>query len=146
MPPGADAVVMQEDTDSDVQPGTVRIKDKVRPFENVRLRGEEIKTGTEVIPAGTKLNAAKIGLLGAVGVGQIKVSKRPTRALLATGSELVEPETKLAPGKIFESNRQMLSAALVRAGAIPTVFPLVPDTPGATRDALERGFGRVSVL
>ena len=110
------------------------------------MRGEEIKTGTEVIRAGTKLSAAKIGLLGAVGVGQVKVSKKPTIALLATGSELVEPETKLAPGKIFESNRQMLATALAGIGAIPTLFPLVPDAPGATRDALERGFQQADAV
>ena len=141
LPPGADAVVMQEDTQPDTSNAdTVLITDGVRPFENVRLRGEEIRATTEVVRAGMRLSPGKIGLLGAVGIDQVSVSRKPSVALIGTGSELIEPGGALPGGKIFESNRQMLAGALVSAGAIPKVFPLVPDTMAATRDALQRGF------
>src|SRR4030095_3549036 len=112
LPPGADAVVMQEDTDLDAaRTGTVLIKDKARAFENVRLRGEEIKIGAEVAAAGSKLTPGKVGLLAGVGISHVKVSRQPVVALVATGSELVEPSENLTPGRIFESKRYMLAPA-----------------------------------
>ncbi len=155
LPAGADAVVMQEDTERDaVRENVVLVKDKVRPFENVRLRGEEVKAGTEIVPAGAKLTAGRIGLLGAMGIREIAVSRSPVVALIATGSELIDVEaeradrgfTPAATGRIYESNRLMLATALRGAGGIPKIFPLVPDTPAATRDALAKAFAETDAV
>jgi molybdopterin molybdotransferase len=139
MPAGADAVVMQEDSRPDpVRSDTVCFREAVRPWENVRLSGEDAKRGATLAEAGERLTFGQIGLLAAAGLLELRVSRQPRVGLLATGNELVEPGKPLLPGQIYESNRAMLSALLKRAGAQPEIFPLVPDTLEATRAALER--------
>ena len=139
LPEGADAVVMQEDTRLDpLQPGTVWFLAAVRPWENVRLRGEDAKRGATLAEAGDRLTFGQIGLLAAAGLPELKVSRQPRVGLLATGSELAESGRALQPGQIYESNRVMLAALLKQAGAQPEIFPLVPDTIEDTRLALER--------
>src|SRR5439155_11615662 len=139
LPEGANAVVMQEDTRLDpLQPGTVWFLAAVRPWENVRLRGEDAKRGATLAEAGDRLTFGQIGLLAAAGLPELKVSRQPRVGLLATGSELAESGRALQPGQIYESNRVMLAALLKQAGAQPEIFPLVPDTIEDTRLALER--------
>jgi len=141
LPPGADAVVMQEDTQIDDEPSArVHVLDGVKPWENVRFRGEDVKRGAVLVRSGERLSPGRTGLLAAAGVSRAKVYRRPEIGLLATGSELVEPGGSLAPGKIYESNRAALEPLLVRSGATVRVYPLVPDTLAGTKDALARAF------
>jgi molybdopterin molybdotransferase len=141
LPEGADAVVMQEDTRLDAgPPETVLVLDRVKPWENVRLRGEDAKAGAALALAGERLTASRMGLLAAAGVRSVRVHRRPVIGLLATGSELVESGAALAPGKIYESNRLTLEPLLSRSGAIARVFPLVPDALEHTRRALAEAF------
>jgi molybdopterin molybdotransferase len=143
LPEGADAVVMQEDTRLDPsRTDTVWFLEAVRPWENVRLRGEDAKLGATLAEAGDRLTFGQIGLLAAAGLLELKVSRQPRVALLATGSELAEPGRPLQPGQIYESNRAMLAALVKRAGAQPDIFPLVPDTMEATHLALGRALAR----
>jgi len=137
LPPGADAVVMQEDTRTDAnKPEEILVLDGVKPFENVRLRGSDVKRGEPVASPGETLTAARLGLLSAMGMTEISVGKKPVVGLLVTGSELVEAGQRLGPGQIYESNRAMLSALVSRAGCIPRTLPLVPDTLEETQKAL----------
>ena len=140
LPAGADAVVMQEDTRPVNSSERIEVLDGVKPWENVRFRGEDVKQGAELIGAGQRLNAGRLGLLAAVGVAVMRVRRQPIVGVLATGSELVEAGQPLPPGKIYESNRVMLGPLLAQAGAVARVFPLVPDTLEATRAALEQAF------
>ena len=141
LPRGADAVVMQEDTQIDDRPSAgVRFLDEVKPWENVRFRGEDVKCGSALVKAGDRLSPARIGLLAAAGVATLDVFRRPVIGLLATGSELVEPGGSLAPGQIYESNRAALEPLLARSGAVVRVYPLVPDTLAATKESLARAF------
>ncbi len=141
LPTGADAVVMQEDVQVDDRPSPrVHVLDGVKPWENVRFRGEDVKRGAVLVRAGERLSPGRIGLLAAAGVSTMEVYRRPVIGLLATGSELVEPGGVLTPGKIFESNRAALEPLLARSGAVVRVYPLVPDTLAGTRDALARAF------
>ena len=141
LPPGADAVVMQEDTRVDTgDPRCIWICDAVKPWENVRFKGEDVKRGSLVLLAGDRMTAARLGLVSALGVGAIQVGRRPRIALLSTGTELSEAGKKLEPGRIYESNRIMLAPLLERSGAIVRILPLVPDTLGATREALTNAF------
>src|SRR5207302_6403016 len=120
MPNGADAVVMQEDARPDpARPDRLWFLDTVKTGENVRLRGEDVKRGAELVPAGNRLTAGQIALLAAAGVSEIKAARRPRVALLATGSELVESGQPLSPGKIYENKRAMAVAPMKRSGAIP---------------------------
>jgi molybdopterin molybdotransferase len=141
LPAGADAVVMQEDTrTSEAQPDRVQILDRVRPWENIRLRGEDVKTGAVIATPGTRLGAGHLNLLAAVGTTSVRVARRPRVGVLATGSELRPPGKPLAPGQIHESNRAMLGALLAEAGAEARAYPLVPDSLARTRTALQRAF------
>ncbi|TAL06678.1 MAG: molybdopterin molybdenumtransferase MoeA, partial [Verrucomicrobia bacterium] len=118
LPAGADAVVMQEDTRLPAEdPASILITDAAAPWENVRLRGVDLKVGELVAETGTRLHAPLLGLLAAVGVEEVSVARQPTVSLLATGSELVEAGQPLAPGKIHESNRLMLAPLVRAAGA-----------------------------
>ncbi len=139
LPRGADAVVMQEETRiKPDQPDEVLVIEPVRPWENVRFRGEDVKRGTALVEAGAVLTIGRIALLAAVGVGWVNVGRRPVVGLLATGSELIDPGQPLAPGQIYESNRTGLAPLIERAGAMAKIFPIVPDAFEATRAALER--------
>ena len=147
LPPGSDAVVMQEDTqaDADGRPA-IQILDAVKPWENVRLQGEDIRRGTELVASGAILTAGKISLLAAQGAARIRVGRRPVVGLLATGSELCEPGQPLAPGRIYESNRAGLAALIRAAGGRPRAYPLVGDTLPATRTALEKAFAECDTI
>ena len=143
LPRGADAIVMQEDTRLDENRAReVLFLDSIKPWENVRFRGEDVKRSTTIVEAGSALGAAQIALLAANGLAQVNTGRRPTVALLATGSELREAATvsELAPGQIFESNRAALAPLICAAGGVPKIFPIVPDDADATRTALARAF------
>jgi molybdopterin molybdotransferase len=147
LPPGADAVVMQEETR--VQPNVadeVLILAPVEPGENVRLRAGDIRQRSTLAESGDLLTAGRIGLLAAVGLSSVPVARQPVVGLLATGSELQEPGEPLALGRIYESNRIALAALLKRAGAVPVTFPLVADVLTATRTALTEAFSRCDAV
>jgi len=137
LPPGADAVVMQETTRVESSaPGDVLILAPAAPGENVRLRGEDVRHGSTLGNAGEFLTAGRLGLLAAVGLTDVRVGRQPVVGLLATGSELQEPGQPLASGRIYESNRLALATLMERIGAVPRVFPLVADELAATSVAL----------
>jgi molybdopterin molybdotransferase len=138
LPPGVDAVVMQEDTREAAD--TVLIFEAVRPWENVRLRGEDVKRGDALLRTGNQIGVGRISLLSAVGVAEVCVGKRPVVGLLATGDELLEGGEVISPGKIFESNRAGLSVLVAAAGGIPRLYPIVRDDLDATVSALRRAF------
>ncbi len=141
LPAGADAVVMQEDTRLDpARPDEVWIGTGAEPGENVRPEGEDIRAGTALARAGQVLTAAQLALLAATGIPEVPAGRRPTVALLATGSELREPGQALATGQVYESNRLALAELVRRAGACPKIYPLVPDNLASTRAALLQAF------
>jgi molybdopterin molybdotransferase len=144
LPAGADAVVMQEDTTRSGD--QVQIRDRVRPFENVRLCGEDIKAGHMIGSSGLRITAGMLNLFAAAGIAEVRVSRPPRIALLATGDELREPGAQLQPGQIFESNRGMLAELLRDAGAVSEIVPIVADTRDATRTALATAFGRCDAV
>jgi molybdopterin molybdotransferase len=141
LPRGADAVVMQEDTRVDPgQPGVVWFPDAVKPWENIRFRGEDLKQGAVLAEPGSEITAARLNLLAAAGLTHLDAGRRPVVGLLATGSELIEGGQPLMPGKIYESNRAGLAAQSSEAGGIPKIFPLVKDSLADTHAALENAF------
>lgn len=141
LPPGADAVVMQEDTRVDAgEPSAVFVCEAAQAGENIRRRGEDVSQGAVLLPAGTRVNAASLNLLAAAGVWRLSVGVRPRVGLLATGSELRPPGSELAAGQIYESNRLGLAALARAAGALPELLPLTPDTLEATTAALRDAF------
>jgi molybdopterin molybdotransferase len=138
-------VVMQEDTRTE-RPDEILVLDAVKPWENVRFRGEDLKSGAVAVEAGERLAAGRLALLAALGITGIAAGRRPSVAVLATGSELRSPGEPLAPGQIYESNRAGLAPLIQNAGGIVKSFPLVPDELNATRAALETAFTECDVV
>lgn len=137
MPPGADAVLMQEDTQPvDSHPDEILATDSVRPREGVRFAGEDFQMGAILAPAGTPLSPAHLAILAAGGVDRVQVPQRPRMHLLSTGNELVEPGTELAPGRIPDSNGVLLEALARRAGANVVGRRRIPDEINPTLEAL----------
>lgn len=135
LPPGANAVVMQEDTREDGD--MVEIMDSVKPWENVRLKGEDVRTGTLLWHAGQRLSPGRVAMAQALGLAEIVVGRRPVVGLIATGDELLEPGAPAEPGKIYESNRTLLKSLAGKAGAVARCFPIVADSEESTIKALE---------
>ena len=147
LPDGADAVAMQEDIQVDPQNSDqILFLDSVKPWENIRFRGEDVKAGSTLVEAGTRLGIGHLSLLGAVGVESVRAARRPIVGLLATGNELREAGQPIGSNEIFESNRIGLAALAKRIGAIPKIFPLVPDTLGATESTLKKAFAECDVV
>ena len=147
LPKGADAVVMQEDILLDPNDSQlVKVLEPVRPWENVRLRGEDVHQGTVLANRGQMLSAGQLSLLAASGVAQVVTGKQPKVGLIATGSELQEPGRVLRPGQIYESNRVGLAPLLCRCGTEPWLLPLVHDNLEHTTQVLARAFETCRVV
>jgi molybdopterin molybdotransferase len=139
VPEGADAVVPVELTvERDSQ---VELTAEARSGMHIRPRGGDVRAGSPVVDAGTRLGAAQIGALAAAGVAEVRSRRPPRVAVLATGSELRSPGEPLGPGQIFESNRAMLAAVLEGTGAVVELQPVVGDDEDLHRDALSRALG-----
>lgn len=134
IPAGADAVVMQEQTE--VQGDSVRILHQPAAGEWVRRRGEDVQAGAVILPAGTRLGAAHLGLAASVGLATLPVTRRLRVAVFFTGDELTMPGQPLKPGAIYNSNRFMLRGLLEQHGCDITDLGIVPDNLEATRAAL----------
>jgi molybdopterin molybdotransferase len=136
VPEGADAVVPVEQV---VDHGDrVEILEHATGGQHVRPRGGDVRERDVVVSVGTRLGAAQIGALAAVGVASVECSVRPRVAVLATGSELRPAGEQLEHGQIYESNRAMIAAALHAAGADVETLPVVEDDEHAHRTAFER--------
>jgi molybdopterin molybdotransferase len=138
IPPGADAVVMQEMCDilASEAGDSVRIKHAPKSGEWIRRRGEDIEAGSVILPAGTRLRAQELGLAASVGLADLPVLRRPRVAVFFTGDELAMPGEPLKPGAIYNSNRYTLRGLLENLGCEITDYGIVPDTLQATRDTL----------
>jgi molybdopterin molybdotransferase len=142
VPPGADAVVMQEDcTRIHDEPETIRVNTTPLPGQHIRHAGEDVQRGDCVLPAGTRLGPAELGLAASIGMAQLKVVRKPRVALFSTGDELVMPGTvapqDMLPGAIYNSNRFFLLNLLRRMGCEVADLGIVPDNREATIAALQ---------
>jgi molybdopterin molybdotransferase len=139
IPPGADAVVMQEDCEA--VEGSVRIRVQPRPGQWIRRRGEDVAAGAVVLHRGERLTPASLGLAASIGFDKLQVAPRVRVALFSTGDELVMPgdvaPADMKPGAIYNSNRFFLKALLLRLGCAVTDLGIVPDRLDATVAALK---------
>ncbi len=146
IPEGADAVVMQEDTQS-LGSDRVRITDAlVKPGQHIFPRGAEMRAGDVVLSAGTVLNPAALGVLAGLGHTSAKLVPAPRVAILATGDELVEAGQALKPGQIRNSNGPMLAAQAVAAGAEVRYLGIARDDVAAVRARIGEGLATADAL
>ena len=141
LPPGADAIVMQEDC-TVLDDGRVRFDAVPQPGQFVRRAGQDIALGSTALQAGLRLTPAALGLAASLGLAQLPVARRPRVALFSTGDELALPGSiapqDLPPGHIFNSNRYVLASLLQRWGCEVVDGGILPDDRVATHAALAR--------
>ena len=134
IPPGADAVVMQEQCA--VEGDAVVVNHAPRSGEWVRKAGEDIRAGAEILPAGTRLTPQACGLAASVGLASLPVVRDLRVAVFFTGDELAMPGEALKPGAIYNSNRFVLRGLVEDLGCRLTDFGIVRDTLEETRSVL----------
>jgi molybdopterin molybdotransferase len=139
VPEGADAIVMQEETEPAGEQ-IVRVLAVPQPGQWIRRSGEDIQRGARVLAKGERLTPAGLGLAASIGMDQLVVARRPRVALFSTGDELVMPgqvaPADMKPGAIYNSNRFFLRGLLKRLGCEVTDYGIVPDRLDATQQAL----------
>jgi len=149
IPPGANAVVMQEDTqvasteNAQADVPVIVVNSAPALGQWIRRSGEDVTLGSVVMQKGTRLDPAGLGLAASIGLAQLEVTRKPRVALFSTGDELVMPGAvapeNMRPGAIYNSNRFFLRALLVRLGCELTDLGIVPDklesTLAVLRDA-----------
>jgi molybdopterin molybdotransferase len=134
VPPGADAIVMQEQTETTGD--EVAILHTPKAGEWITQQGADIRSGSVILPAGTRLTPQALGLAASVGCATLTVARRVKVAVFFTGDELTMPGEPLKPGAIYNSNRFTLRGLLANLGCEVSDYGIVPDRLDATRATL----------
>ena len=143
VPDGADAVVMQEDTEADGD--LVTIKFSVAPRRHIRESGIDFRAGEVGLAAGRLLSTRDIGLAAAMNVPWLRVRRRPRVAILATGNEVVLPGDPVGPHQIVSSNALAVAALVTAYGGVPMNLGVALDTPESLRELIA-GADRADLL
>ncbi|HHH44971.1 MAG TPA: molybdopterin molybdenumtransferase MoeA [Gammaproteobacteria bacterium] len=135
LPDGCDTVIMQEQ--AEVEADCIRIDARHRAGENVRQAGEDLLLGQTALPAGKRLQAADLGLLASMGMGEVNVTRSLRVAFFSTGDELRSVGSQLAEGEIYDSNRYSLHGMLQRQDVELIDMGVIADHPDALKAAFE---------
>jgi molybdopterin molybdotransferase len=144
IPPGANAVVMQEHCT--VENDSVVMKKQPKAGEWIRRVGSDVKKGDQILPAGRRLLPQDTGLAASVGIKTLPVYRKVRLGLFFTGDELVMPGEPLAPGRIYNSNRFTLRGLGEVFGCEVHDYGIVPDSLDATREALRCATAETDIL
>lgn len=144
LPPGAEAVVMQEETE-ETDKG-IRFTAPVVAGQNIRLAGDDIRQGDEVLTAGVRLGAAALPLLASLGIADVAVLRQLRVALFSTGDELKLPGEPLADGQIYDTNRLTVSLMLKQLGCTVIDLGIIRDDPSALRAAFIQADAEADVV
>lgn len=136
VPPGTDAVIMQEYAEADTH--GVRFTHPVKEGQNIRLVGEDIQLGARVLPAGCALGAAQLPLLASLGIAEVNVVRRLRVAVFSTGDELQRIGHPLQAGQIYDTNRFAVRLMLEKLGCDILDLGIIRDDPNALREAFQR--------
>ncbi|MBN2403677.1 MAG: molybdopterin molybdotransferase MoeA [Spirochaetes bacterium] len=131
IPEGADAVIQFEDTEEEND--TVKVFREVKKHENYRFAGENIQKGDHVLDTGERITSADLGLLASLNYKTVKVYKKPTVAIIATGDEIVDIGENIKHGQIRNSNAYTLYSEVKKYGAVPHYFGIAKDTIDDTK-------------
>lgn len=135
IPPGADAVVMQEHCDVDND--QVIITKPVKASQHIRRAGEDILQGNVILKVGHRLRPQELGLLASVGLAEVSVKRKLKVATFFTGDEIVEPGNELGEGQIYNSNKYVVKGLLQTTDCEIIDLGIVPDTLEATLEVLK---------
>ena len=135
VPPGTDAVVMQEQTESHEH--GILITAEVTAGQNIRRAGEDIQAGAPVLDAGIRLGVSSLPLLASLGISEISVLRRLRVAIFSTGDELVPVGQPLQEGQIYDTNRFAIRLMLEKMGCEVVDLGIIPDDPQLLRQAFD---------
>jgi len=138
LPPGANAVMMVENTER-LSPESVRVLKTTRENEGLLRRGAEARQGDRILGTGRRIGLADLGLLAGVGKSSVLVSKKPRVAVIATGDELVEVDQEPQPGQIRNSNTYTICAQVKEAGGEPVILGIGRDNLDDLRSKIRYG-------
>jgi molybdopterin molybdotransferase len=138
VPKGADAVIRVEDTES-VSDTRVQINVAVKPGNDIRVQGENMRSGEVVLTAGTEITPGVVGVLATVKCAQLQVYRRPRVAILSTGDELEGIDDPVDPNRIPNSNSYALMAQVQALGIAPVLLGIARDDPAELAEYLLRG-------
>ncbi|MEM9567951.1 MAG: gephyrin-like molybdotransferase Glp [Cyanobacteria bacterium P01_E01_bin.34] len=141
LPPGADTIVIQEDTQR--TGSTVRVLESYPLGKFVRQQGQFCRAGDRLMATGQVLWAPEVALLAAVRRLNLEVYRQARVGIFSTGDELVSPEQPPQPGQIVDSNQPGLSTLVRQAGAIPHRFGIVKDTESGDSSSGKAALKRV---
>ena len=148
IPLGCDAVVPIEDTNFSHEqlfgefPWPIRINKPVKPGDYLRVRGQDVRAGEEVLKAGTLLRPQEVGFLGMLGFEAVPVYRKPRVAILSTGDELVRIGSALESGKIYDANSVMLASLIVECGGEFLDLGIAKDNQDEIYQRLESAFSK----
>ena len=145
IPPGADAVVMVENTQG-VDASSIEIFKPVAEGENIIQIGEDIHQGDVVLEAGCQLRPQDLGGLVALGFTEVCVAVPPRVAILSTGDEVIAPNQPVAPGQVRDINSYTLAALTRRAGGEPIAYDIVPDDHSKLTAAVARAHAEADMV
>ncbi len=140
LPDGADAVLRLEDADEAGGAVGARVPPPAGTF--VRVRGEDVRRGDLLLPAGHRVAAHEIATIAAMGLAEALCDRALRVTVLGSGDEVVTPDRVLAPGQVYDANRPGIAAQARAAGAEVLAGGLVPDDRAATVDALRAALDR----
>jgi len=144
VPQGVDTVVPLEHTEHG--PDWMACVKVPKKGAHIRHAGEDIKPGTCVMERGTSLKSAAIGVLATMGMGRVSIRPRPRIAILSTGNELVAADQCPGPGQIRDANGPALCAFMTACGALPRLFPRIPDTHEAVLKAIKEALATCDMV
>ncbi|EHK98717.1 putative Gephyrin [Glarea lozoyensis 74030] len=157
LPPGANSVVMVEDTvlktltDDGAEEKEVEIlAEDVKEGENIREIGSDIKTGEVILKKGEEISAVggELGLLASVGRAEVSIFKKPVIGVLSTGDEIVEHSRPggLKLGEVRDCNRPTITSAIRGWGFDVVDLGIARDKPGALEETLRDALRKVDVI
>jgi len=143
LPAGADAVVMLEYTQAS-QKDEIETFKSVADGENVIRVGEDVAQNQLVIPRGTILRPAEIGVLMALGITTLRVAKKPRVGLISTGDEVIDPNQFPRPGQVRDINSYTLSALVDKSGGMAIRYGIVGDQLAILKETAAKALSNVT--
>ncbi len=144
VPKGADTVIMVEHSEEFAKGRIKFIKGKTNT--NICYLGEDVREGQTVLLRGALIRPQEIAILASVGCVEVPVFNQPLVGIISTGDELVEPNEKLNPSQIRNSNASQLMAQIGLTGAVPKYFGIARDSEASTREIITKALAGCDVV